>query len=440
MDFRAYKEGWIRWKKLRIHEGATPGPDVDDLINRLEEYAVNIDKARSLRVELPSALGKALVQQNTLRKVINDWLTEHLATFRAFEQQRKAIRDQIVPAWKAAQKAYRDFHDITNMPWCKNDTFTTPIYSFAGAGGGGRSALPSIGRPEDLFIDLTGFEISTDTILIPVLKPVQILIDHNTLRPPGALEKNAVIPVLPPLPPLPILSISGSLKLPVKTEDGLTVAYPTLGSHEGRDVASVIAFIDSAKSFISSLKQAYGKFWDAIVKPRCGTQEAFVRCKNDDPDQIKGDCCVLPGEEVYCRKGWGKDTCVHVEMDLLERFTRIGARPAVELQEDFEVTGAWRFEGRGDFHPCDPEDWACQDVHKQRVLPRIGWFSDVKVDDQTSSIDKWRVELFRDTLQNIGGSSASSASAFPYQADRNTITPSFDQRPSLKLYSGSLSP
>ncbi len=435
-DFRAYKEGWIRWKKLRIHEGTTPGSEVDDLINRLEEYAVTIDKARSLRAELPSALGKALVQQNILRKVINDWLTKHLATFRAFEEQRKTIRDQIVPAWKEAQKAYRDFHDITNMPWCKNDTFTTPIYSFLGAGTGGRSEIPSITRPEDLFIDLTGFEISTDTILIPVIKPIQILINHDNLRPPGALERTAAIPTLPPLPPLPVLSISGALALPVKTEKGLTVEYPALGN----GLAAVTQFIDAQKSFISTLKEAYGKFWDAIVKPRCGTPEAFVRCKNDDPGQIKGDCCVLPGEEVYCRKGWGKDTCVHVEMDLLERFTRIGARPAVELQEDFEVTGAWRAEGRGDFHPCDPEDWACQDLHKQKVLPRMGWFSDVKVRDQTSSIDQWRVELFRDTLQNVGASSAPSIPSFPYRADRNTITPSFDQRPSLRIHSGSLTP
>jgi hypothetical protein len=201
-------------------------------------------------------------------------------------------------------------------------------------------------------------------------------------------------------------------------------------------VAGIIQFIQTAKGFIDTMRDAYGKFWNAITKPRCGTPEAESRCKNDDPDEVKGDCCVLSGEEKFCRKGWGKDTCVHVEMDLLERFTRMGARPAVQLYEDFEVTGSWREDGRGDFHPCDPEDWACQDLHKQRVLPRIGWFSDVKVDDQTSAIEAWRKEAFEESLQSIG----TSSSAFPYQADPNTITPSFDQRPSLKLYSGSLSP
>ncbi|TSC59953.1 MAG: putative reductive dehalogenase subunit A [Candidatus Peregrinibacteria bacterium Greene0416_62] len=432
-DFRAYKEGWIRWQKLRLHDGVTPGSEVDDLIDRLEEYAVTIDAARSLRAELPSVLGKALVQQNSIRQVIHGWLSAHLGAFQAFEEQRKQNLSQL-REWQSVQKLYRDFHDITNMPWCKNDAFTTPVYSFLDTWLPGRPDLNGQGlpvftaqKPEDLYIDLTAFEISTDTILIPVLKPVQILVNHDKLQPPGAYEKDPSIPVLPPLPPLPILSISGALALPMKAENGLTVPYPIVTPGDTSET------IGSIRNIIFSMNNAYRKFWDAITKPRCGTlenpvPEAIARCKDDDPE--KGNCCVIPGEEEFCRRGWGSDTCVHVEMDLVERFTRMGARPAVLLQEDFQVIGDWRNTGpTGTFLACDPADWACQDLHKKRVLPRIGWFSKVKVDDQTKQIDQWRMQLFRDTLQSAG----SASSPFPYQADRNTITPSFDQRPSMNL-------
>jgi hypothetical protein len=430
-DFRAYKEGWIRWKELREHSGLSVDPAVNDLISRLEEYAVSIDAARALRAQLPAALGNALIQQNTLRQVIHDWLKGHRATFLGFQEQRNSF-ENLRRDWQKLQQEYRDFHDVVNMPWCKNDTFTTPIYSLLDPWYGGRptpgqTPIPSINRPEDLFIDVTTFEISTDTILIPVLKPVQLLIAHDQLQPPGALQETVTVPTLPPLPALPTFSLSGALALPVKTERGMTVQYPIVSS----DTSSITDFISSIRNFIKGMTKTYKTFWDAITKPRCGTPEAVARCRDDDP--AKGDCCVISGEEEFCRRGWGKDTCVHVEMDLVERFTRMGARPAVELWEDFQVAGSWRSQGRGDFLPCDPEDWACQDLHSQKILQRMGWFSKVNVDDQTSSLDAWRIQMFRDTLQNVGGASSSAGSAFPYEGERGTITPSFDERDPIDL-------
>lgn len=424
-DFRAYKEGWVRWKTLREHYGLTVDPAANDLIDRLEEYAVGIDAARELRAQLPAVLGKMLLQQNTLRAVIHDWLQAHRSAFLGFQEQRNTV-EELRKEWQGVQEENRKFHDTVNMPWCKNDTFTTPVYSFLDPWYGrpttGQTPIPVTDRPEDLFIDLTTFEVSTDTILVPVLKPVQLLIEHEKLQPPGAFQESITIPDLPALPALPTLSISGALALPVKTEEGMTITYPTFGI----EFQAAEELISAALGTIKGMAYAYGKFWDAITKPRCGTPEAAVRCRDDDP--TKGDCCVIAGEEEYCRRGYGKDTCVHVEMDLVERFTRMGARPAVQLWEDFQVAGSWRSAGRGSFLPCDPEDWSCMELHEQQHKPRIGWFSKVRVADQTSSLDSSRLQLFRDTLESAGASSA-----FPYEATPETITPSFDQRPDIIL-------
>ncbi|OGJ70791.1 hypothetical protein A3G69_02555 [Candidatus Peribacteria bacterium RIFCSPLOWO2_12_FULL_53_10] len=429
-DFRAYKEGWIRWKKMREDAGATVPTSVQQLTDRLEEYAVQIDGARALRSEIAKVLSTALNRQGKAEKTIHDWLKANLDGFRSFQQQRQQ-REQLVYRWRSLQTSYRDFHDKTNMPWCKNDAFTTSIYSFLDNWLPGRpnldgQGLPefSVPRPEDLYIDLSALQTTQVPLLIPILKPVQILVSHDKLQPPFVYQEDVTIPALPPLPPLPIFSASGAGIPEFSADSGIMVTYPDVSIP-----SDVPGALTQMEGIISGMNTKYKQFWDAVTKPRCGTLEATKRCKNADPSS--GDCCVISGQEKYCRRGWSSDTCVHVEMDLIERFTRIGARPAVQLFEDFFALGTWRTPGNPlvEFPPCDPQDWACLQLHATKVEPRYGWFTEANVRSQESTIDKLRIRMFKETLQMMG----SSSSHFPYQTNPNTITPSFDVRRPVEI-------
>lgn len=429
-DFRAYKEGWIRWKKMREDAGVTVPASVQQLIDRLEEYAVQIDSARTLRSELAKSLTIALNRQGDAAKKIHDWLKANLDSFRNFQQQRQQ-REQLIYRWRNLQASYRDFHDKTNMPWCKNDAFTTSIYSFLDNWLPGRpnlngQGLPelSVPRPEDLYIDLSALQTTQAPLFIPVLKPVQILVSHDNLQPPFVYQEDVTVPTLPPLPPLPAFSATGAEIPGFSTENGIMITYPDVSIPP--DAPGTITQMEG---IVDGMNSKYKQFWNAVTKPRCGTLEATKRCNGADPSA--GDCCVKAGEEKYCRRGWNSDTCVHVEMDLLERFTRMGARPAIQLFEDFFALGTWRTPGNPsvEFPPCDPQDWACLQLHALKVEPHYGWFMEVNVRSQERSIDKLRARMFKETLQMTG----SSSSRFPYQVNPNTITPSFDVRHPVEI-------
>jgi len=56
-------------------------------------------------------------------------------------------------------------------------------------------------------------------------------------------------------------------------------------------------------------------------------------------------------------------------MDLLERFIRIGSRPAVLLAEDYDSHG----EPRSDPSTCPPDDHVCLFLNTQARFPKEGW-------------------------------------------------------------------
>ncbi|OGJ59638.1 hypothetical protein A2881_03270 [Candidatus Peribacteria bacterium RIFCSPHIGHO2_01_FULL_55_13] len=452
-DFRAYKEGWVRWQKMREDAGKPVPPETQPFIDRLEEYAVQIDGARALRGQLARSLAASLERQADAAQAVHDWLETNLDDFRDFQQERQQ-RQQLIYRWRDLQTAYRNFHDKTNMPWCKNDAFTTPIYSLLDSWMLGRpdlngQSLPQISypRPEDVYIDLSVFQTDQVPLVVPVLKPVQILVSHDMLSPPFVFQEEVSIPVLPPLPPLPDAASSMVAAIPdLEVGPALSITFPDVSlvlnaysqcmEDVGDESYCRALYGDSdplisMEKLVGGMNAKYKQFWDAVTKPRCDTAEAAKRCAGADP--AEGDCCVQPGEEKYCRRGWNSDTCVHVEMDLLERFTRIGARPAVQLLEDFLVIGSWRTPGNAnaDFPPCDPQDWACLNLHAVRMEPRYGWGAEMSTSSADAAIDALRARMFQETLQSP---------QFPYQAPSETIVPSFDVRPPLDLSPLSPSP
>jgi hypothetical protein len=168
-----------------------------------------------------------------------------------------------------------------------------------------------------------------------------------------------------------------------------------------------------------SMKEPYEKFWDSITQDRENWD-----CENVD---------TLP--------------CIHVEMDLLERFTRIGARPAIQLKEDIASRGVWRGALLKDtslyeripsmqnsdvsdlvFPPCPREDWVCQLLNPEKTHPRSGWrIEGADPQAHMDALNALRERMIDETIPK------NNEGAFPYIVRPNDMLPSFEIPPPLTL-------
>ena len=413
-ELRGLAEGWCHWHRFN---NGTPCSEAQgktaELIKKLREYANQIDDYRDLRAELSTTLAKYMEVQNGMFIHIGQWVVDNAEQFDIYYQQVDRING-LKPEWENVQMAYRKFHDETNMPWCKNDRFTTPIYSLLdpwmeGAGGerlllkGEHFPVLIPKKPEgeedeeewkDMIFDLTHISVASGGIRIPVLEPVQLSVDYSTLRPPVETEENAEIPTLKDLPEIP--SITKDMdeelsKFSVKDAPKI-IEIPELNI----DFNEIEKNMKAIEKLITEMDEAYKKFWGIGV----------LNKKN-----LNADCTAV-------------DTgrCVHVEMDLLERFTRIGARPGVYLKEDFDSKG--KFRPPDDPKNCPTEDWSCQKLNPEYIYPRRGWHVLVSAERQKDFINNLRKKLFEDTiLSNLN-----------FKSDRKDILPSLNSPTEILLY------
>ncbi|MDD5103011.1 MAG: hypothetical protein PHX93_01275 [Candidatus Peribacteraceae bacterium] len=445
VELRALAQGWKRW-------GEEQGPLDDEAkikaasaAQKLEDYAERIDQVRALRGELARYIGRLLTYQGTMMRAIGDWLTQNYGAW----QRYAAVRQQslaLKPKWEEIQQKYRVFHDRTNMPWCRNDRFTTPVYSFLDDWMPGPSdndvrdlqlniddppandleeeKLPrlSIEMLPDLVYDFTALRVSTGTVLLPVLTPIQIRLKQSLFNPPAFYEDmndvfaqlNELIQ-LPDLPPVP--SIYQEVLDNLFPTEIIHLSSPSLINPVIADLPPEIGQVmDRISEIITKMDETYKTFWDSITTyPEQDVPEKKWDCRN-----LK----VMP--------------CIHVEMDLLERFTRIGARPAVQLKEDLDARGLQRTAVVKDTHsderlpstkfvpptanpPCPREDWACQILNVQKTFAREGW----RVEGIKEDLNKEDLANLRNRLrkQTIPGNSSSS---FPYTVTPEDMLPSFN--------------
>lgn len=443
VELRALAQGWKRWGEGQEEGEAKAKAEM--VAQKLEEYAERADQVRALRGELARYVGRLLTYQGAMMRAIGEWLTNNLDAWENYA----AVRQQslnLKPKWEEIQQKYRLFHDQTNMPWCRSDRFTTPIYSLLDhwmpgpdiprdlmlnmdPSDPGGSDLDEEKFPRlaitllpDLVYDFTALRVSTGTVLLPVLSPIQVKLDHALLIPPSTFETAAdlsnkleLLSQLPPLPPVPSIY-----------EDVLTSLFPTEVSHLSSpeeiepDIADLPPEIEQTMDRISAILTAmdatYKRFWESIA----------TYPDSDVPDR-KWDCRAL-----------GVMPCIHVEMDLLERFTRIGARPAVHLKEDFASRGPQRVDvlkntnGAGALPsmrlvpptaepPCPREDWACQILNVQKTFAREGWRVE-GVEDGLGKDDlsRLRNRLRKQTIPN------NSSRSFPYAVSPAELLPSFN--------------
>jgi len=288
----------------------------------------------------------------------------------------------------------------------------------------------------DLSLDFTGLKLPEDPIILPVLQPIQVQIDLDTINPPDLLKSAVVpdIPELPDLPPVPSIhemfnitaDSTGNFFPPISVKNRPTIEFemPNAG-----DTADQLAEI---RTVIRRMRSEYKRFWDSTMARLIYGKDSG---RNFFPKKTEQDC--------YRQ---GRETCVHAEMDLKERLQRIGSRPAILLWEDFKSIGDFRPNPAGskenldvgyDMESCPPEDWACQLLRAREFHPTIGW--QIKWDDEQKErtaqpaapcgfasggdpIDQARACLFDATLYQNG---ASSEDQFPYEAQPESIVPSF---------------
>jgi hypothetical protein len=422
LEYRTAAERWRRWQEERLLAGLQRVPEVDDLIERLNEYAVQIEKVRTLRSQLSRTMGNVLGHQEQILVGISEWVTKNLDAYKKYLQERER-RLSLRPSYQLIAKEYLEFADDVNAPWCRNDRFTTPIYSlldpwFArqpvpnttlGLQGNplncsdSSSGLPLLCAPydeSDLMFDLSHLRVMTGSVTIPVLKPTQIRLAIPLPGPATEQLTQDQIKTLD-LPALPVVPTIGN----VTVEQLPKVTVVSTGSilPPPKTVNTQLALRSLLRAYrvIDTMKTAYKEFWDSLEPTE---QTKKLEC--DD---------------------YGISPCTHTEMDLIERLTRIMARPGILLREDLFSIGVPRdrITPSGDANvTCNPNDHACVTLRPQVTPESTGWqiVPPKSKADPTGAIEALRKELRRQTVTDdflIEGD-------VPYQATPEELLPLFE--------------
>lgn len=427
-EFRALAEQWCMWYIREFNKkDCTDAPtDVKNLMDRLEEYADRADDVRALRGELARYAGKIIELQLAITQPISTWVKSNIDKYRNLLEEQRVIRERFSGPWRETEEIFNKFHDETNLPWCMNQRYTSPIYSLLDEWllsrniGGRISAdfLPKItAKPqEDLTIDFSTIAYMTGSVVLPVLKPVQIRIG-DLPTPPDRGQEHGITRSYPPLPSIQnirtyIQQAADNLpQPPSNVEQPPTIKIDNLGDAGIQQLAGQIALI---RLTVEDMNDRYDKFWKSIGPLKPG-----------EPDGGRSGIKQMK-ENLECSE-WNSDTCQHVEMDLMERFVRIGSRPLVMLNEDYESRNYVRSFGG----VCLPADDVCTPTHPETAVPRMQW--DIYgPQTEVEFMDQLRNNIRTETLpQPVGGL---SSSAFPtYDTDPRHLLPAHDVPDAIDL-------
>lgn len=371
-EFRSRARDWCEWYKAE--NGAKNCDDapeeVKKVMERLEEYAKRIDDVRELRAELSETAGATLDLQRRLLEPIATWFKDNEGKLKALIRGRERAELELLPEWKKAQAQVIEMHERTNLPWCMNQRYTSPVYSLLdpwlpsrGESGSqqvvtgelGLPQLPTVERPEDVIIDFSAVTAMSGTIKLPVLKPVQIRIDIPTPPTPRELAelpdiqlvRDAMKEAIGEMP-----EVDNQLSNPPTQEPPPPLSESLL--NDGKQALGKMLTI------LKGMNERYKKFWGSIgpLEPPDPDKPNFDELNEERDKKQKLRC-----------KEWDTNQCQHVEMDLWERVLRIGSRPLVQLKEDFKSIGTARTEAT----VCLPEDDACQILNPERTDPGFRW-------------------------------------------------------------------
>lgn len=460
VEFRALAQQWEEYRDRRAAGGGAVPGEVTALINQLLAYANRIESVRTVRAQLPLLFGVLLDKQSDFLVGINAWVEQNRQTLLAYMEVARQ-RAQLQPLWQAVAMEEQRFADTTNFPWCKNDRFTTPIYSlldpwlparpdvFGGVPTCGEVPVPppTPGNPfpnerggampmlcipageQELVYDLSQMRVTTGSIVLPVLKPLQIRIE---VPKPPSLDVELTGDVVPKLADLPVLpDIIADFELSIPSAEALTTPR-SLPAPVAASVPELASSLIRAQKTLEEMNNTYEKFWKSLEyldpneqlsledrKPKCG-----------DKTMQPLDCC-----------SWGDKRCSHVESDLVERFTRITARPAVLLKEDFYAAGysMARIPKAEDktqlrvevYANCTPADLTCQPLLPQTESPVDGWQIVFPQRGQNLSLERIRAKA-RSYMLNPDGTIVGTPS-LPLATKPDALYSTFDVPNSFDL-------
>lgn len=430
VEYRALAQKWCTdaIDKGEAEHCAGISGDKRQLIDRLLEYADRIEDSRQLRAQATELQGKFLSAHTQIQQGIGQWLIDNTQDYLDWRSQWEQRR-QIVPFWQLVQGELRDFTWQTNQPWCMNQRFTLPIYSlldtwfpYTTVAG---QPIKNLDNPDfprfnelneltpqpGITFDASHISIGTGgTFAIPVLTPLPVALNTLELgRTSGAVPQLVALPAIPDFSEdleefVPQLLSGGTLPLRLSEEFTLeTVEDP-------RPVLQEI------RTMFFGMNNTYQEFWDTItVDPA------------DVEDGTEEDC--LGPNTGYCK---------HFEFDLHERLMRIGSRPNILLQEDFENNATFMDPVQDGPYACLDQsfsyqtDWVCQTFAPHHVIATQGFgVQNFTSAEQEDRLDELRLRSLEETLQN----DADNENLPPYRVPRTDILPSFNVNEPIILHS-----
>jgi len=458
VEIRAIREGWCHWYKFQNKEGDcknVSNAKLAELLKKLEEYEAYADRYRDMRAELALYLAKYVDIRKIIGENVGQWYKDNIAAFRNYQMLlEERMHEQL--EWQAIQRYYTLHHDVVNQAWCRNDRFTTSIYSlldpwmepggdivvpnppltgcrdnrdndgdwWTDAQGGDEddpdclqlSFASSRQKRENLsaetfpyiaveqipgaIFDLTQLTVSSGSVRIPVIKPVQIGISLQSIGPPAESDASAFIPKLPTPPEIP--SIVDELP-DTLFEVNVGEALPPINIPPSLGQSNFLEVMGNIRTIFQQMSVAYSRFWRSVQR----------ELENND-----------------CSK-FNTGRCLHVEMDLRERLTRIGARPAILLKEDFLSIGEFRDAGNAHWAgTCPADDWTCQILPPEHTFPRRGWHVDMPDQEKEEEyIQETRNTMLQKNVQILG--------ALPLRITSIDALPSIDIPTRFSLFSPS---
>jgi len=394
---------------------------VQKIMETLNGYADDIDQVRLLRADLARYAASVLNLQQQLTKPITEWMKKNLETYSSVLKEQKQLRQGVTQQWRQIQEKMNAFNNETNTPWCMNQRFTAPIYSMLdewlpSRDSNGRitaDKLPNITIPpaEDVIIDFSTIAFLPNPVIIPVLKPVQVRIT-DLPRPPGGRDhglEEKTYATLPSVESIRTAIKDYTDKLPKVTEEPDPIPPINMKPMGATQSLKVLATMTQIRSTLEKMNERYDKFWKSIAPLKPGEVTNASKLK----------------EKLECEK-WDDDACQHVEMDLMERFVRIGSRPNALLPEDYIPKKA----AQGFGGVCMPQDETCTLAHPEAAEQHI--LEIIAPEAEMPSADTVREPVRNATLPEQAGS-VLKEDLPPYSVEPPVLLPIYNIPPFFDL-------
>lgn len=368
VELRSTAASWCAWAAASSADGTcNDAPEkVKKLMADLRKYADDMEEYRSLRTLLSDHTAEILKLQNDVTKPLTDWMKTNVAKYKETVAARKKIATDVAPTLDYVQQLLQKFNNVTNMPWCMNQRFTLPIFSLLdpwlpsrkNEGAISAEGLPSFPKPDavpqDIVIDMSRLSYVQSPVSIAIPQVIQVRLDIPV--PPNVDAIKNLPPIGKEMEKIKTAMQQAKAKLPKVQTKGSPPSISLPDPPKPDTVQKMKEAADQIFTMFNTMDRTYGDFWDSIgpFTPEKDWTEADKKLAEQ---KKKLECTA------------GTFPCVHVEMDLLERLTRIASRPLIMLNEDYDSKGV----ARATATACEATDHVCLLMHPEQTKPVQGW-------------------------------------------------------------------